>query len=390
VANPQGGDAPPAGQENQRKTRDSKRGNAVHATRYSMQFGLFDHIDRSDRPIAQQFDERLELVAAADKAGFYSLHVAEHHATPLNMIPVPGVYLGAVARVTKRIRMGPMVYLLPLYSPLRLIEEISILDHLSHGRLDVGVGRGVSSFELNFHKVDVENSRAIFADAFACVKEGLTSDRLTYRGEFYQYDNVPIELHPLQRPHPPFWYGSSNETGSVWAGEHGMNFATNGATERARANVATFKAALAKRGGPELRNPAFKEGVAIGASRQIVVAETDEEARRILIPAHEHLHANLTHLKREALKVAAGPAQAAAVAVAAPPVPNAEGGEAALAEGSAIAGSPATVLRELERQQREIGVNYMIGYFMFGTMTLADAMRSLELFTTKVKPKLEG
>ena len=103
-----------------------------------MKFAVFDHVDRSDQPFAKQFDERLAYVAAADEAGFYAYHVAEHHATPLNMVPVPGVYLGAVARATRRIRIGPLVYLLPLYSPLRLIEEIAMLDHLCHGRLEVG------------------------------------------------------------------------------------------------------------------------------------------------------------------------------------------------------------------------------------------------------------
>src|SRR5262249_1421236 len=114
--------------------------------RREMKVGLFDHVEAADRPLATLFDERLAFVKAADEAGLYCLHVADHPATPLCMIPVPGVYLGAVARVTRRIRLGPLVYLLPLYSPLRLIEEICMLDHLSGGRLEVGVGRGVSPF----------------------------------------------------------------------------------------------------------------------------------------------------------------------------------------------------------------------------------------------------
>ena len=157
-----------------------------------MKFAVFDHVDRSDEPLAKQFDERLRYVAAAEEAGFYAYHVAEHHATPLNMVPVPGVYLGAVARATNRLRLGPLVYLLPLYSPLRLIEEIAILDHLCHGRLEVGVGRGVSPFELNYHKVDPETSRAVFVDAFQCVIAGLTHERLTWRGTHFAYDNVPM------------------------------------------------------------------------------------------------------------------------------------------------------------------------------------------------------
>ena len=200
-----------------------------------MKVGLFDHVERSDKPLATAFDERLRFVQAADEAGFYCLHVAEHHCTPLNMVPIPGVYLGAVARLTKRIRLGPLVYLLPLYSPLRLIEEISMLDHLSNGRMEVGVGRGVSPFELNYHQVDHADSRNIFFDAYECLVKGLTSATLTHEGKYFNYSNVPMALRPLQQPHPAFWYGSSNEVGATWAGEQGMHFTANGGTAHATA-----------------------------------------------------------------------------------------------------------------------------------------------------------
>jgi alkanesulfonate monooxygenase SsuD/methylene tetrahydromethanopterin reductase-like flavin-dependent oxidoreductase (luciferase family) len=349
-----------------------------------MKIGLFDHIDRSDRPLAQQFDERLELVAAADRAGYYCLHVAEHHATPLNTVPVPGVYLGAVARATQRMHLGPMVYLLPVHSPLRVIEEICILDHLSHGRLEVGVGRGVSPYELNFHKVDAEKSRDIFIDAFGCIIEGLTHERLTYHGPYYNYDDVPMPLQPLQQPYPPMWYGSSNTTGSAWAGERGLHFTTNGGTARAKENIAAYRTALAKRGAPLQARAEFAGGAAVGITREIFVADSDEEARRILKPAHDHLYANQTYLRRFA---AAGSVGTAGV-VAAPTTRAGELDEA-IREGSAICGSPATVRAEIERQVEELGLNYLIGYFMFGTLSLADALRSLELFTTAVKPALD-
>ena len=148
-----------------------------------MKIGLFDHLERSeDRTLATQFDERLEFAAAADEAGFYCLHTAEHHSSRLNMVPEPGVWLAAVARATKQMRLGPLVYLLTLYSPLRLAEEICMLDHLSKGRLEVGVGRGVSPFELNYHKIDHAESREIFFDAYECLKTALTSDEFSTLG----------------------------------------------------------------------------------------------------------------------------------------------------------------------------------------------------------------
>ena len=196
-------------------------------------------------------------------------------------------------------RLGPLVYLLPLYSPLRLVEEICMLDHLSHGRLDVGVGRGVSPYELKYHKVEHDQSREIFVDAFDCVSAGLTTDSLTYKGEHYVYENVPIALRPLQQPHPPFWYASSNEIGSTWGGEQGLHYVTLGPMALAKANIAAYKKALAKRGAPVQPKAEFPGGAAIGVQRHIFVADTDAEAHRFGKPAMDrHLeHINWLRAK---------------------------------------------------------------------------------------------
>jgi alkanesulfonate monooxygenase SsuD/methylene tetrahydromethanopterin reductase-like flavin-dependent oxidoreductase (luciferase family) len=344
-----------------------------------MKVGLFDHVDRGDRPLATQFDERLRFVQAADDAGFYCYHVAEHHASPLNMVPVPGVYLGAVARLTKRIRLGPLVYLLPLYSPLRLIEEICMLDHLSGGRVEVGIGRGVSPYELGYHKVALDRSREIFLDAYACIKEGLSRDTFSYSGEFFTYRDVPMALRPLQQPYPAFWYASSNPGGSAWAGEHGLHFATLGAVTRAKNNIDVYREALAKRGCPVHPKAEFRGGAAIGISRQIVVADTSEEAERIARPAAAHHHSNLTYLKR----LHAGDDLAERLSV-----PTAEALEDAMKEGTVIVGSPDRVVEEITAQAGVLGINYLIAYLFFGTMTLPQALRSLHLFSTEVMPRI--
>lgn len=344
-----------------------------------MRVGLFDHVERSDRPLATQFDERLRFVAAAEEAGLYCLHVAEHHCTPLNMVPVPGVYLGAVARLTKRIRLGPLVYLLPLYSPLRLAEEICMLDHLSYGRLEVGVGRGVSPFELNYHKVDHDQSRDIFIDAYECLRAALGGERFSYAGTRFSYADVPMPLRPLQNPHPAFWYGSSNTTGAAWAGKHGMHFTTLGPMELARTNIDAFREALAKRGGPEIPKADFRGGAAIGVLRQIVVADTDDEARRIAKPAVEYHLEMLNYLRKM---------HGSTEYTARANVPRGATLEECIKDGSAIVGSPQTVWAEIERQAGELGLTYLLAYMFFGTMTLADALRSLELFRTEVMPKM--
>jgi alkanesulfonate monooxygenase SsuD/methylene tetrahydromethanopterin reductase-like flavin-dependent oxidoreductase (luciferase family) len=344
-----------------------------------MKVGIFDHIERADRPIATTLDERLTFATAADEAGIYCLHVAEHHATPLNLVPVPGLYLAAAARVTKKMRLGPLCYLLPLYSPLRLAEEICILDHLSNGRMEIGVGRGVSPFELAYHKIDAADSREIFIDAYNCMVEALTHDSFSYAGKHYTYKDVPMALRPLQQPLPPFWYGSSNTTGATWSGEQGMHFVANGPTAYAKVNIDAYREALAKRGGPASPKPEFKGGAAVGILRHIVVAETDAEAQRI---AKENVAYHVNSLNWLRKMHAKTEAQVRGL------VPRGVTFEEWERDGMAIAGSPETVLRAIEQQTAELGVNYLLTYLFFGTMTLEQATRSLKLLSTEVMPKI--
>lgn len=342
-----------------------------------MKFGLFDHVESCHMTLADQFDKRLDYVAAADALGYYAYNVAEHHATPLNMVPVPGVYLGAVARATKKMRLGPLVYLLPLYSPLRLIEEICILDHLSHGRLDIGVGRGVSPFELNYHHVKAEESREIMRDALDAITYGLTHDALDHEGPYFNYTNVPMELKPLQQPLPPICCPSSNAEGAAWAGEQGLHYAGLGSMEMATNCVNAYKEALAKRGAPVVPNDAFPGGAAISVNRHIVIAETDEEALKIAKPVYEYYHANLTKLFR--VHGVEGPAFTRLTAG------DVEG---AMESGAAVVGSPETVAEILEEQIKVLGINYLIVAPYFGNITHEHAMQTLTLFAERVMPKL--
>ena len=114
-----------------------------------MKFGIFDHLDRNDLPLRDYYESRLQIIEAYDRLGFYAYHVAEHHSTPLGMAASPSVFLSAIAQRTQRLRFGPMVYALPLYHPLRMIEEICMLDQMSAGRLEIGFGRGSVPEELD-------------------------------------------------------------------------------------------------------------------------------------------------------------------------------------------------------------------------------------------------
>src|SRR5437016_1420651 len=172
-----------------------------------MRFGVFDHLDRNDQPLSNYYEARLQIIEAYDRLGFYAYHVAEHHSTPLGMAPSPSVFLAAVAQRTRRIRFGPLVYALPLHHPLRLIEEICMLDQMSGGRLEIGFGRGSSPTELGYYGQDPGQAQQVYTEALELIVRGLTERSVTFHGRFFHVDDVPMELEPFQKPHPPIWYG---------------------------------------------------------------------------------------------------------------------------------------------------------------------------------------
>ena len=188
-----------------------------------MKFGIFEHMDDSGTPVGQHFENRLSLIEAYDRYGFYAYHLAEHHGTPLGLAPSPGLFLAAVAQGTRRLRFGPLVYSLPLYHPIRLIEEICMMDQMSGGRFEFGVGRSVPPIEVGFYGVNPADGPRQFPEALRVIKQGLTSDELTFSGEFYKFDKVPMVLKPVQRPYPPLWYGVLTPDAAYWAALEGAH-----------------------------------------------------------------------------------------------------------------------------------------------------------------------
>src|SRR5262249_19698185 len=199
-----------------------------------MKFWVFGHMDEGGVAVRQQFEARMKLAEAYDRFGFHAYHLAEHHGTPLGMAPSPGLFLAAIAQRTKRLRFGPLVYLLPLYHPIRLIEEICMLDHMSNGRLELGVGRGVSPIEVGFYGVDPAEGPLGLAKAQKVISKGLTSEKLTFNGDYYSFNEVPMVLKPVQRPHPPLWYGVTKPESAYWAALEGAHVVTLSAPGAAR------------------------------------------------------------------------------------------------------------------------------------------------------------
>lgn len=329
-------------------------------------FGVFDHLDRRDAPIGEIYESRLRLLERYDSAGFHAFHLAEHHGTPLGLAPSPSVFLAAIAQRTKRLRFGPLVYTLPQYDPLRLIEEICMLDHMSGGRLELGVGRGISPFELAYFNVPHLESPAIYQDALEVLMKGLTNDRLTHRGPYFQYHNVPMELRPLQQPHPPLWYGIGTGGSIEWQVQNSVNAVSNAPCAAIAPVLRRYRERWQ---AVRPADPLPKLGIA----RHLLVAETDAEADRIAAPAYAAWFNSFAKAWRE---------------FGANPVRYPPEFEAARKTDIIITGSPATVRAEMERQIAGAGVNYFVCRFSYGNLTYEQAAASLELFVNEVMGKV--
>ena len=332
-----------------------------------MKFGVFDHIDDAGVPLGQLYAERLTFAEALDRAGFYGYHVAEHHTTPLGAAASPALILAAVAQRTKTLRFGPMVYLLPFYHPLRLIEEVCMLDQLSGGRFQLGVGRGVSLYETQAYGLDFNETQAMYHEAYQVLLKGLDSEELTFEGKYYRFRNLPMILKPVQRPHPPLWYGVTLPGNADWPAQNDVNVIALGLRDNTSAIVERYREARTNAG----LDP---DGTLIGISRHVVVADTDAEAMRIARRAYPRWRESFRWL------FARHGAEPRVIGIYPPDFDGLQ----ELDNG--IAGSPETVRRFIEEEMAASQLNYFAPWLAFGDLTLAETLRSVELFSKEVMP----
>jgi alkanesulfonate monooxygenase SsuD/methylene tetrahydromethanopterin reductase-like flavin-dependent oxidoreductase (luciferase family) len=328
-------------------------------------FGLFDHLDWSGSVPVDLYRGRLRLLEVADRLGYAFYHLAEHHATPLGHAPSPTVFLAAASQRTDRIRLCPLVFCLPLHNPLRLVEEIGMLDQLTCGRFEVGVGRGGSPAELRHYQVDPDLSREMFAEALGLVRAGLATGRVTGAGRFYRFEDAPVQVRTYQQPFPPLWFGASTEQSVEWCARESFNVVVGGPTEKVREAAQIFGEVVSQVNDQQL--PTLR----LGSVRRLVLAETDDAAMRIAEPAYAVWYQSLTKLWRESGSV---------------PGRFFPDLRSAIEGNVAMVGSPRTVADQVAEFFHETGCNYLVGAAAFGNIEVEEAIRTLELFASEIFP----
>ena len=332
-----------------------------------MQFGIFDQNDHGPYTLGEQYENRLKLIEFYDQAGFRTYHMSEHHATPLSLTPSPSVFLAAIAQRTKRLRLGPLVYVLPVHHPLRLAEEICMLDQLSNGRLDVGIGRGASAHELEYFGVDPDQAPAMYVEAYNVIKQALTQPEVSFTGKHYRFERVPIEMKPAQLPHPPFWYAVPVPEGAVWPAQNRINVVCGGPVPRIREITDRYRAEWAASGNSPDDIPL------LGINRFVVAADTDREAMELGRRAWPLFYASFMKLWK---KHGTQPRYAR--------IP--EDFDTVVKNGGAIAGCPATIGEYVRRMASEAGASYFITQFSFGDLSQQEVLHSAGIFAREVLP----
>ena len=340
-----------------------------------LEFGVFDWIEWSDRPAGEIFEHKLKIAEAADKAGFYAWQIAEHQGTPLSIDGSPSLVLAAAIQRTKRLRLGALTFCLPWYNPYRFYNEICMLDQMSGGRIELGVGRGVSPIESSYFGMkSIDESRERYRETLDMFFAACGTKILDYAGKYHSYQDLELQLHPKQKPYPPLWFPSSDRNSIEFTAKHGYHTVLNTSAAEAGKLYAQYREVWAKHCDDPGRHNAHVRAPKLGKSQHVFVAESDADAKKIGPAAYQVWSEHLTHLTRKHGKpdlLNVSPQSPAAVT-------------------RLVAGSPATVTRELAGIVRESGINYLLLVFSFGDLAPERAMRSMELFVAQVMPALRS
>jgi alkanesulfonate monooxygenase SsuD/methylene tetrahydromethanopterin reductase-like flavin-dependent oxidoreductase (luciferase family) len=328
-----------------------------------LRFGMFDQLEHSgDVPLHRLYDDRLGLIERAEQAGFWGYHKSEHHMIPLDAAPSINVFLAAAAQRTSTIRLCSLVHLLPFYHPLRLVEEICMLDHLSKGRFELGFGKGISIPEHRLWGLDDAEGEARTAEALDLILQAMQSDGLfSYEGRFWQFRDVPLEVEPYQRPYPPLWRPGTLDTAAAL----GVSTLVGGPT------VAVARA-VQRYGELRQDGPGRHHEPTVGAVRKYFVAETDAEAERRGRQAWAAYSEHLTRLFRRFEL----------------PVPNDPtlGGDfdRAMEVQAVVVGSPAKVRDSVEELAANGGTDYLVACVAWGDLSIDEVLGSFDRFAEHV------
>ncbi|MCP3984423.1 MAG: LLM class flavin-dependent oxidoreductase [bacterium] len=323
-----------------------------------MRFGMLHlYANPGDLSERQAIQEQLQLMRAAEDLDFDSIWPAEHHFSPLGYTASPAIGLAALASETQRIRLGTGVVVLPFANPIRVAEDFAFLDHLSDGRVDLGIGCGAQPPEFQHFRIDPTTAHARMEEGLEVIQQAWRNGRVDFRGEFHRFDDVPVHPTPVQTPHPPIWMAAVSGGSFERAGQLGCNL-LSGTVLGLNRKVAAQRRADYLRG---LRAGGHSvEERSSGCLVIVYVADTVEQARSEFSAAESWYRNTIGRF----------------IAPESDP------------EDSVICGSPDFVTQRLGELQQTYGFTDLLCWTRLGVLAQPKVLRSMELMQHKVMPQL--
>ena len=351
-----------------------------------MEFGLFvEFPSREGTTQAQIFKDSMELIQAAEDSGSEGVWLAEYHFDPgRSVLSAPVTVAGAVAARTKKVKIGLAVHVLPLRNPVQIAEEIATLDHLSDGRLDFGIGRAAFPRIYQGYGFDYAESRDRFDECLEIILRSWTEERFSFKGKFYQYDDLCVVPKPLQKPHPPIRIGATSEDTFELVGRMGYPIFINPSRVTTLLDLKPLVAEF-----HQAREKAGHTGqVDVGLRVPVYVAETKEKAYS------EPKESTMFQMQR-LINVITQSIGAAGISTGDDRAAQAERLKAMTYEdvlaNTVVYGTPESVVERLQQLQEELGLTQVIYEVNFGcNVPLEHQIKAVQLINEQVAPNLNS
>jgi alkanesulfonate monooxygenase SsuD/methylene tetrahydromethanopterin reductase-like flavin-dependent oxidoreductase (luciferase family) len=333
-----------------------------------VEFGVFDILQVDpDTPTRESLATHLAQLLLADQLGLEYAFISERHFMPFYRASTPSLLLAHLAALTSQIRLGVMAYTLALHNPVLLAEEISALDHLSGGRLEVGVGLGHRPQEIDAIGLPAEHRHAIFLECLNVMRQLWGGEPVSTEGALYRLRDVLVDS-PLQRPHPPLWYAGNDPNAAAWSARNGLSLAVG------------FQPDLAL----QVPARAFREARGDGTTRlavmrHIYIADSDEQARDEIVADLMRLGADLAANPRGVSDPPARP-------------PTQEEAEGQYADNDrkqiVVSGSADRVAAQISTTMRALDADVFLANVHLTGVEDARVRRTLQRFAEDVVPRV--
>ncbi len=327
----------------------------------------------------QVIDETLHEARLTDELGFEVIWLAEHHFDGICAYVDPVSFAAALAVATKQAKIGFAVAQMSLHHPIRMAEQLALIDNISKGRLIVGLGRGTAYniYDYQGYGLDHTEAQARFEEAEAIMFRAWTEGKFEHHGRFWDIKVPMLRPRPYTKPHPYVIRSASSEEGMLHIAHQRRPFMMNvQSNDVTRHRMDLYRRTLREQGCDE--ETVTRNVDQCWVWRNVFVAETDAEAARIAVPAFEAMHERRTEMRKRVY-------QEQGVSIVPMPAPGAAPAARLVIEHSLIHGSPATVAEALAKVDA-IGVGGVIMQFRLGPMAYDDVAQSLTLFMRNVAP----